>query len=99
MLIGWVQEHLGWTMKTIRALTVPKRGLLVSEGTEVKWDKHFPSGFRPLPRRSVVERSIAWTTRWRRLARDYKGLPQSSEAFIKLSACRCMLSLLAPPFP
>jgi len=37
--------------------------------------------------------------RWRRLARDYEGLPQSSEAFIMLSACWRMLSLLAPPFP
>jgi transposase len=54
------------------------------------------SGFHPLPKRWVVERSIAWITRWRRLARDPEGLPQSSEVFIKLSASRRMLSLLAP---
>jgi transposase len=36
---------------------------------------------------------------FRRLARDHEGLPQSSEAFIKLSASRRFLSLLAPPFP
>jgi transposase len=57
------------------------------------------TGFHVLPRRWVVERTFAWLTRWRRLARDHEGLPQSSEAFIKLSASRRMLSLLAPAFP
>jgi len=56
-------------------------------------------GFLPLPRRWVIERSFAWITRWRRLCRDHEGLPASSEAFIKLSASRRMLSQLAPAFP
>jgi len=30
-----------------------------------------------LPRRWVVERSFAWTTRFRRLARDYERLPET----------------------
>ena len=98
-LIGWLKEHLGWIIVIVRRLKAPERGLLVPEGTEVEWEKLFPSGFRPLPRRWVVERSFAWITRWRRLARDHEGRPESSEAFIKLSACRRMLSLLAPPFP
>src|SRR5215210_4427366 len=34
-------------------------------------------GFILLPRRWVVERSFAWTTRFRRLARDYERLPQT----------------------
>ena len=97
--ITWLKEQLGWTMQTVRALTVPKRGLLVPEGEEVDWEKLFPSGFRPLPRRWVIERSIAWITRWRRLARDHEGLPQSSEAFITLSASYRMLTKLAPAFP
>jgi len=46
----------------------------------------------------VVERSFAWITRWRCLARDHEGLPESSEAFIKISASRRMLSHLAPAF-
>src|SRR5439155_25105641 len=97
--ISWLKQQLGWTIAIVRHLKVPKRGLLVPEDTEVKWQKLFPSGFRPLPRRWVVERSFAWITRWCRLARDHEGRPESSEAFIKLSACRRMLSLLAPPFP
>lgn len=34
-------------------------------------------GFILLPRRWVVERSIAWLSRFRRLARDYERLPQT----------------------
>ena len=32
-------------------------------------------GFVLLPRRWVIERSFAWTARFRRLARDYERLP------------------------
>lgn len=34
-------------------------------------------GFLLLPRRWVVERSFAWTTRFRRLARDFERLPET----------------------
>lgn len=34
-------------------------------------------GFVLLPRRWVVERSFAWTTKFRRLARDYERLPET----------------------
>jgi transposase len=84
-------------MQTVRALTVPKRGLLVPEGTEVDWDALFPPGFRPLPKRWVVERTISWITRWRRLCRDHEGLPSSSEALIKIAMSCRMLNILAPP--
>jgi putative transposase len=97
-LIGWVKVHLGWIVQVVRGLKVPKRGLLVPEGEEVDWDKLFPKGFRPLPKRWIIERNFAWIIRWRRLCRDHEGLPQSSEAFIKLSACRRMLTKLAPAF-
>jgi putative transposase len=56
------------------------------------------NGFEVLPHRWGVERSIAWITRWRRLCRDHEGLPQPSEAFIKLSANYRMLTKLAPRF-
>lgn len=98
-LIGWLKARLGWTIQIVRRLKIPKRGILVPIGEEPDWDKLFPKGFRPLPRRWVIERSFAWITRWRRLCRDHEGLPESSEAFIKLSASYRMLTRLAPPFP
>jgi hypothetical protein len=42
--IDWLKVNLGWVMQTVKALTVPKRGLLVSEGENVDWEKLFPKG-------------------------------------------------------
>jgi transposase len=40
------------------------------------------AGFEVLPRRWVVERSLGWMTRWRRLVRDYETRIDVSEAMI-----------------
>ena len=98
-LIGWLKAHLGWTIQIVRRLKEPARGVLVPIGEEPDWDKLFPAGFRALPRRWVVERTLAWLSRTRRLARDVEGLPQCSEAFIKLAMSRLLFLRLAPPFP
>ena len=92
----WTRITLGWIIQTVKALTVPKRGLLVSEGEEVDWDRLFPPGFRPLPRRWVIERTFSWIIRWRRLCRDHEGLPSSSEALIKIAMGSRMLNILTP---
>jgi transposase len=57
-------------------------------------------GFVLLPRRWVVERSFAWTTRFRRLVRDYERLPETLAglhfvAFACLMLNRVMPALLA----
>jgi len=91
-LIQWLDEQLGWKMEVVRGLgTVPDASTEASQSEE----KASKGSFKVLPRRWVVERSIAWITRWRRLCRDHEGLPESSESFIKLSASRRMLSHIA----
>ena len=52
-------------------------------------------GFRMPPRRWVVERSFAWLTRNRRLAKDYERKVQTSETLIELAAIRLLLRRLA----
>ena len=54
-------------------------------------------GFQVLPKRWVIERTFAWISRNRRLARDYERLAQSSEAFIYLAMIRLALRRLARP--
>lgn len=53
------------------------------------------TGFVVLPRRWVVEGTLGWLLRTRRLARDYETLPASSEAFIYFSASMLMARRLA----
>ena len=49
------------------------------EGIVLEVVKHTEAkkGFVLLPKRWVVERSFAWTSRFRRLARDYERLPET----------------------
>jgi putative transposase len=55
----------------------------------------FQPGFHVLPRRWVVERTIAWLGRSRRLSKDYERLPSSSEALIDVTSIRLLLVRLA----
>ena len=52
-------------------------------------------GFEPLPRRWVVERTLAWLNRCRRLAKDFENLTRNRLAFIKLASIRLMLRKLS----
>lgn len=54
------------------------------------------SKFRPLKVRWVVERTLAWLGRWRRLSKDYEHLPESSESMVKIAAIHPMLGRLCP---
>lgn len=52
-------------------------------------------GFVLLPRRWVVERSFAWATRFRRLAKDYERLPDVVRGLHFVAFARLMLAQLA----
>ncbi len=51
-------------------------------------------GFEVLPRRWVVERTIAWINRCRRLTKDFENLNRTALAFIRLASIRLMLRRL-----
>jgi transposase len=43
----------------------------------------------------VVERTLAWLNRCRRLAKDFENLSRTALAFIKLASIRLMLRKLS----
>jgi putative transposase len=56
-------------------------------------------GFVVLPKRWVVERTLAWISRNRRLSRDFERYARTVTAFIRLAMIRIMLRRLTRPCP
>jgi transposase len=54
-------------------------------------------GFVVLPQRWVVERTLAWLNRCRRLAKDWENLNRTALAFLKLASIRLMVRRLCNP--
>ena len=53
-----------------------------------------PHKFVILPKRWIVERTLAWISRNRRLARDFERYARSVVAFVRLAMIRIMLRRL-----
>ncbi len=96
--------RLGGACKKLRKIWVDGtyRGTLVEWVAAALWFRLEPvlrsddqKGFVVLPRRWVVERTLAWLTRCRRLGKDYEGLTASSEALTYIAMTRLMLRRLA----
>ena len=47
--------------------------------------------FKVLPKRWIVERTLSWLSRYRRLSKDYEYATSSEQAFIHLAMIRVML--------
>jgi transposase len=62
--------------------------------TEIVKRSDQANGFEVIPRRWVVERTLAWLGRCRRLAKDFENLTRSAAAFIRLASIRLMLRKL-----
>jgi transposase len=80
---GFAGRLLDWA-KTVLRMTV-----------EVVRKPAGQRGFAVIPRRWVVERTLAWLTAHRRLARDYERHPAVSEAMIRWAAINTMTRRLA----
>ena len=65
--------------------------------TEIVKRSDLAKGFVPLPKRWIVERTIAWLNRCRRLAKDWENLNRNALAFLKLASIRLMLRRLCNP--
>jgi putative transposase len=57
------------------------------------------TGFVPLKKRWVVERTLAWLGRYRRLGRDHERRAETSAAMVQLSALHHTLRQLCPTRP
>jgi transposase len=54
-------------------------------------------GFAVLPKHWIVERTIAWLNRCRRLTKDWEKLNRKGLAFLRLASIRLMLRKLCNP--
>ncbi len=84
----WAKENLGWTLEVVKHWWTGVQGFWCAPGQE---PPTIPSGFHVLPRRWVVERTLAWLSRFRRLAKDYEKLPETGETFIYMAMSRILL--------
>jgi putative transposase len=100
----WVEKALGWTVELVERPRKPAPEKVLEawaaewakEGEKVYWQKLLPPrGFQVLPRRWVVERSLAWICHNRRMAKDYERLCASGEAFVYAAMSRLMVRRLA----
>jgi transposase len=73
------------------AAAVSRTGTWVLEIVR-RCDRH---RFVVLPKRWIVERTLAWISRCRRLARDYERHARKAAAFVRLAMIRLMLRRLA----
>ena len=65
--------------------------------TEIVKRPAHAKGFVHLPKRWIVERTIAWLNRCRRLAKDWENRNRNALAFLKLASIRLMLRKLCNP--
>src|SRR5919112_25245 len=100
----WVEKTLGWSVDLVQRprKPAPEEVLMAwakewfKEGVAVDWQKLLPpKGFLVLPRRWVVERTLAWIDQQRRMSKDYERLCASGEALVYAAMIRLMTRRLA----
>ena len=91
-LEDWIKNTLGWTLEIVKRPFEGVRHVWVPPGVE---PPEIPRGFVVVKRRWVVERTLSWLGRSRRLSKDYEYLPESEECWIYTTMIRLMLARLA----
>jgi transposase len=74
-----------------------RRKILPHVETQIVKRPDRAEGFVVLPRRWIVERTLAWLNRCRRLAKDWENLNRTALAFLRLASIRLMLRKLCNP--
>jgi putative transposase len=88
----WMEDACGWPLEIVER---PRRWGWYPVDVE---PPPVPA-FTVLPRRWVVERTIAWIGRYRRLSKEYEYLPESRATMIYLAMSRLMRRRLARQAP
>ena len=91
-LKAWLALTLGWALTITKHRWTGLRGVWLAPGQR---PPEIPRGFHVLPRRWVVEGSIAWFGRNRRPAKDYERLPGTGEMLLYAAMARLTLRRLA----
>lgn len=63
---------------------------------EIVRKHHGQTTFEVQPKRWIVERTLAWLGRNRRLSKDYERWEENSEAMVYLASIHLLLRRLAP---
>lgn len=85
-----------WADKGYRGDLVGELWDLFGVDLEIVQRKLGEKGFVVQARRWVVERSLAWFSRNRRLSKDYEHLCETSEAMVYIASIQVMLKRLGP---
>jgi transposase len=88
----WVEQACGWPLEIVER---PRRW----GWYPVEVEPPPMPAFTVLPRRWVVERTIAWMGRYRRLSKEYAYLPASRETMLYSAMSRLMRRRLARQAP
>src|SRR5829696_5002926 len=100
----WMEEVFGVSVEVVRKPPKPVPEEVAElwarewakEGKKIDWQRLMPPrGFQVLPRRWVVERTFAWISHNRRMAKDYERLCATGEAFVYAAMTRLMVRRLA----
>lgn len=89
---SWLATTLGWARVISKHWWTGLHGVWGAPGQQ---PPEIPRGFHVLKRRWVVERTLAWFGRNRRMSRDYERLIETAEMLLYAAMARVMLRRLA----